>query len=90
MNVSLTPELEQFVAEKVKTGRYNSASEVIREALRLLEEREELRNLQKQELRKKIAEGLDQLDRGEGIPGDEVFAELDAELETLEQRPATE
>ncbi len=40
MNVSLTPELEQFVHEKVKSGRYLSASEVVREALRLLEERE--------------------------------------------------
>lgn len=90
MNVSLTPELEQFVADKVKSGRYNSASEVIREALRLLEEREELRNIQKQELRKKISEGLDQLGRGEGIPGEEVFAELDAELDTLEQTSSTE
>ncbi|GAA6622637.1 type II toxin-antitoxin system ParD family antitoxin [Scytonema sp. NUACC26] len=40
MNVSLTPELEQFVREKVKIGRYPSASEVVREALRLLEERD--------------------------------------------------
>jgi antitoxin ParD1/3/4 len=38
MNVSLTPELEQLVTEKVESGRYTSASEVIREALRLLEE----------------------------------------------------
>jgi antitoxin ParD1/3/4 len=38
MNVSLTPELEQFVAGKVESGRYTSASEVVREALRLLEE----------------------------------------------------
>jgi antitoxin ParD1/3/4 len=40
MNVSLTPELEQLVQEKVKSGRYLSASEVVREALRLLEERD--------------------------------------------------
>jgi antitoxin ParD1/3/4 len=38
MNVSLTPELEEFVSAKVESGRYNSASEVVREALRLLEE----------------------------------------------------
>lgn len=90
MNVSLTPELEQFVANKVKSGRYASASEVIREALRLLEEREQLRHLQKHELQKKIAEGLDQLARGEGLPGEAVFAELDAELDTLEQSPDTQ
>ena len=87
MNVSLTPELEQFVANKVKSGRYTSASEVVREALRLLEEREQLRHLQKHELQKKIADGLDQLARGEGIPGEAVFAELDAELDAFEQPP---
>jgi antitoxin ParD1/3/4 len=38
MNVSLTPELDEFVAGKVESGRYTSASEVVREALRLLEE----------------------------------------------------
>jgi len=38
MNVSLTPELEEFIAVKVESGRYTSASEVVREALRLLEE----------------------------------------------------
>lgn len=42
MNVSLTPELEQFVQEKVSSGLYYSASEVIREGLRLLKEREQL------------------------------------------------
>jgi antitoxin ParD1/3/4 len=43
MNVSLTPELEKLVQEKVKSGLYHSASEVIRDALRLLQERDELR-----------------------------------------------
>jgi len=46
MNVSLTPELETFVTAKVQSGRYTSASEVIREALRLLEEHERLRAAQ--------------------------------------------
>jgi antitoxin ParD1/3/4 len=40
MNVSLTPELQAFVEETVKSGRYGSASEAVREGLRLLEERE--------------------------------------------------
>ncbi len=43
MNVSLTPELEALVAQKVESGRYTSASEVIREALRLLEEQDQIR-----------------------------------------------
>ena len=76
MNVSLTPELEKLVAEKVKSGRYNSASEVVREALRLLEEQDQLRALRLDEVRKKIAEGLQSLDRGEGIHGEEAFAQL--------------
>lgn len=45
MNVSLTPELEQFVQQKVKSGRYLSASEVVREALRLMEDRDKIREL---------------------------------------------
>ena len=85
MNVSLTAELEAFVASKVRSGRYHSASEVIREALRLLEEREQLRALRIHALRKKIDEGLEQLERGEGIAGERVFSELEAELGILEQ-----
>ena len=52
MNVSLTPELERYVQEKVQTGRYNSASEVIREALRSLHVQEGLRQTELQELRR--------------------------------------
>lgn len=53
MNVHLTQELEQLVQARVKSGRYNSASEVVRDALRLLADRDELMELRKQELRKK-------------------------------------
>jgi antitoxin ParD1/3/4 len=45
MNVSLTPHLEKLVSQKVASGLYNSASEVIREALRLLEEQDRMRQL---------------------------------------------
>ena len=81
MNVHLTPELEQMVQKKVKTGRYNSASEVMREALRLMDERDQLKNMQKEELRKKIAAGLKSLDEGRGVDGEAVFARLEAELD---------
>ncbi len=53
MNVSLTPELEQFVQTLVASGRYHSASEVFREGLRLLEQAERQRLLEKW-----LAEGL--------------------------------
>ncbi len=59
MNVSLTKELEELVAEKVKTGRYLSASEVIREALRLLEERDKLQAVRLVQLRRDIRRGRD-------------------------------
>jgi antitoxin ParD1/3/4 len=76
MNVSLTPELEQLVTRKVESGRYQSASEVIREGLRLLDDQDRLRELQLDEVRKKIQTGLAQLDRGEGIPGETVQAQM--------------
>jgi len=76
MNVSLTPELEKLVASKVQSGRYQSASEVIREGLRLLDDQDRLRAAQLDEVRRKIQTGLDELDRGEGVPGDQVLAEL--------------
>lgn len=76
MNVSLTPELEELVHERVRSGRYASASEVVREALRLLADHDELRQLRLQEVRAKVAEGLEAIEAGDVHPGDEVFDEL--------------
>ena len=76
MNVSLTPELEKFVTQKVASGLYYSASEVIREGLRLLQEQDALKQMRLQELRREIAIGIKQADRGEFIDGEEVFKEL--------------
>jgi antitoxin ParD1/3/4 len=59
MNVSLTPELEKYVSDKVTSGLYNSASEVIREGLRLLKDADALREVRLSELRSKIQSGLD-------------------------------
>ncbi|WP_446354850.1 type II toxin-antitoxin system ParD family antitoxin, partial [Coleofasciculus sp. A1-SPW-01] len=63
MNISLTPELEQFIDSTVKKGRYSSPSEVIQAALRLLEEREMERLLRLEELRKEIAIGIEHSDQ---------------------------
>lgn len=81
MNIQLSSELEQIVFEKVKSGNYNTTSEVLREALRLLEERDHFLEMHKVDLQKKIQEGLDSLNRGEGVDGKEVFARLDAKLD---------
>lgn len=81
MHVSLTPELENMVHGKVKTGRYNSASEVVREALRLMDERDQAKAIELDELRKKIAAGLKSLDEGRVVDGDAFFAQMEAELD---------
>jgi antitoxin ParD1/3/4 len=65
MNVSLTPELEQYVNKRVQSGLYHSASEVIREGLRLLKEKDEVHQRKLEELRSEVQIGIDQADRGQ-------------------------
>ena len=67
MNVSLTPELDKFVAGKVESGRYTSASEVVREALRLLEEHDCARTAQIAAFNQELGARLASLDRGEHV-----------------------
>ena len=69
MNVSLTPELEQFVQGKVDSGLYNNASEVVREGLRLLKEHDEIRL----KWREQIERGWAQAQAGKFVDGEEVF-----------------
>lgn len=76
MNVSLTPELEKFVSSKVESGRYNSASEVVREALRLLEEHDQARAGQLAEFNKELGRRLEVLDRGQRVDPAEARARL--------------
>ena len=76
LNVSLTPELEKFVQSRVASGRYQTASEVIREGLRLLGEREQAQEAALDELRARIRLGVAQADRGELLEGDSVFEEI--------------
>lgn len=67
MNISLTPELEQLVNDKVKTGLYQTASEVIREGLRLLRERDQ----RVEALRRDVRAGFEAVERGEFSEHDE-------------------
>jgi antitoxin ParD1/3/4 len=76
MNISLTPELEKLVNDKVQSARYTSASEVICEALRLLQERDQLNSRELELMRAKIRRGIEQLDRGEGVPASIAVARL--------------
>lgn len=74
MNVSLTPELERMVEEKVRTGSYASASEVVREALRLLGRRDARETAKLEALRSDIRAASEEIARGEGIEGPEALA----------------
>lgn len=81
MNVSLTAELEKFVNERVASGLYTSASEVVREGLRLLQEKELLKQIKLRELRQEVRKGLDQLERDEvTVYESESLSELAAEI----------
>jgi antitoxin ParD1/3/4 len=59
MNVNLTPQLEELVRSKVASGLYTSASEVVREALRLLEEQDRLKSAKLEQLRGEVRRGLE-------------------------------
>ena len=59
MNVNLTPQLEELVRAKVASGLYTSASEVVREALRLMDEQDRLRAARLEQLREDVRHGLD-------------------------------
>lgn len=71
MNISLTKEFESYVTQKVESGLYHSASEVIRDGLRLMKERDELHQSRLAELRRDIAIGVDQADRSQAQPFNE-------------------
>jgi antitoxin ParD1/3/4 len=76
MNVSLTPELEKYVADKVASGRYTSASEVVREALRMLEEYEQSRAVRLAEFNRELQARIDSLNRGEFVTAEESLRRI--------------
>ena len=82
-NISLTPEQDAFVEKVVEAGEYQNASEAIRDALRVLQQRRKEDSLRLKALRAQIKAGVDALDRGD-------FAEVeDADLEGYLERLAT-
>lgn len=81
MNVSLTPELEALIAAKLESGLYKNAAEVVREGLRMLQERDERRRTLMEELRTSIRTGIEQAARGETISADESRARVQAILD---------
>jgi antitoxin ParD1/3/4 len=84
MNVSLTSELEQFVKDKVESGLYNNASEVIRESLRLLREHDEVRL----KWREQIERGWLQAQAGQLVDGRKAVADIRSVLKTRAKKRA--
>lgn len=90
MNVSLTPELEDFIEKEVGTGMYQSASEVVRAGLRLLKDEKTPKPRfvvsSVEELEQNLVVGIRQLDRGEGIPGEIAAKQLRQRAEARRKR----
>ena len=77
-NVNLTEYFDRFIETRVTSGRFSNASEVVREGLRLLEQREQEDKAKLEWLRAAAKEGFDQLDRGEGIE----FESMESQIQT--------
>jgi antitoxin ParD1/3/4 len=89
MEITLTPDLENLINEKVRSGLYNSPSEVVREGLRLLKEQDELKRIRREELRREVQKGIDDIREGRATIYnsaeeliESVIGEARSELET--------
>ena len=84
MTVTLTAEQEQFVAEQLKSGHYQSASDVVAQSLGMLRAQEAFIRANTAELREKIASGLAQIRRGETVDGRTAIQNLRTKLQQRE------
>ena len=93
MNVSLTPKLRHYVRSKVKSGKYESASEVIRDSLRALQQRDEATSLFWASVREKVAIARRQVAEGRTVDGesamDDILAELNTDRRATRRRKAS-
>ena len=82
MNISLTPELEQYIKDKINGGMYTSASEVVRESLRIMLNYEDLQKQRVMELNSAISIGMKQLRAGQKVEGSVSRAKM-KQIDTL-------
>ena len=83
MNISLTPELEKFVQDKVSSGMYTSASQVIRESLRLLHTHDDLQTQRINQLNQAMDIGLQQLSSGKKISANESYNRMKKKIDKI-------
>ena len=86
MDISFTPELEQFIQSQVASGKYASAEEVILAGVKLLEQRECIYQGRFEELQREIMVGVEASQRGEVIDGETVFHQLKQKLQQRRQQ----
>ena len=86
MNVSLTPELERFIQDKVNAGLYNSASEVIRESLRLLNTYDALQQQRIAQLNQAIDAGWEQLRQGKYVDGETSYKNMKRKIDMMDKK----
>ncbi|OCQ94427.1 CopG family transcriptional regulator [Nostoc sp. MBR 210] len=86
MNISLTPEIQQFIQNQVASGKYASTEEVIIAGIRLLEERERIYQDRFEELQREIMLGVEASEQGEVIDAATVFHQLEQKLQQRRQQ----
>ena len=86
MNVSLTPELEKYIQTKVTSGLYTSASEVIRESLRLMHTYDDIKDQRLQEMNQAIELGLQQLAKGNKVTAKESYGRLKDKIQKIAKK----
>ncbi len=84
--IQLTPEIENLIAQQIKTGKYQDDLAVIQEGLRLLAERDGIYQGRFEQLKQEVMIGVEELRRQEGINGEEVFSELEEDLQQIEAK----
>jgi antitoxin ParD1/3/4 len=88
MNITLKTEQVELIKQKINSGKYNNAEEVIAEALQLLSQRDHEYQTWVEEMREKVDVAIEELRRGEGINGDVVIAQLKEKLRQARQEQA--
>ncbi|MBD2492960.1 type II toxin-antitoxin system ParD family antitoxin [Nostoc sp. FACHB-280] len=86
MNISLTPEIQQFIQNQVASGKYASTEEVIIAGIQLLEERERIYQGRFEELQREIMLGVEASERGEVIDAATIFHQLEQKLQQRRQQ----